>query len=112
MTRLFMPAAALAGLLTAVAVAAHEPAGGNEQKVLSELKKLAQPVPADQLKGLSSDEVRALYKKRAEEALKLVKDLGTANPKSAAANEARFEALKIAAGVDDPAISQEATKVA
>src|SRR5439155_11625504 len=92
--------------------AARDPAGGNEQKVLAELKKLAQPTPADQLKGLSSEEIRALHKKRAEEALKLVKELGAANPKSPTANEARSQALMIVAGVDDPAIAAEAAKVA
>src|SRR5207244_10882751 len=46
------------------------------------------------------------------EALKLVKELGTANPKSPTANEARSQALMIVASVDDPAIAAEAAKVA
>ena len=98
--------------LAAAPAAADEPKKGTEQELLARLKRLAAPPSKREVRGLDTDEVRALLADRAKEALKIVGEFETRFPRSPALAQARSEALTAAGGVDDEGVAAAAAKVA
>ncbi len=109
--RRWLTIVAVLGVL-APGLVADEPKGRTEQELLAELKKLAAPPERTQLKGLDADEVRDFYKERAENALRLARTFEEQFPKSAALAEARSEALKAVATVEDDEVAEASARLA